>query len=176
MYGGCLLCPLYPLLPKTVFDPSAGIEPIQGGFASVYPEFRRSSITGNQGFDCKKPNWNALLTDIKSCDLKQTRLPSVTHWQMFISTRFSLLCWNFWSTFLRNAMSKFIAKSISWSPKRLQKQSKQRAEFAAWWRHCGNQPTYITYITLILYWAPPPLSNKPPPSNKLPSFISWEES
>ena len=36
---------------------------------------------------------------------------------------------------------KFISKSISWSPKRLQKQSKQLAKFVAWWRHCGNQPT-----------------------------------
>ena len=46
------------------------------------------SITGNQGFDCKKPNWNALPTNIKSCDLKHTRLPSVTEREW--ATSFSL--------------------------------------------------------------------------------------
>ena len=46
------------------------------------------SSTGNQGFDCKKPNWNALPTNIKSCDLKHTRLPSVTEREW--ATSFSL--------------------------------------------------------------------------------------
>ena len=85
---------------KPVFDPSTGKEPIQCGFASAYPEFSRRFYYGKSRFWMQKGRTETHFRqiNIKSCDLKQTRLRSVTHSQMFILTRFSLLCWNFWST------------------------------------------------------------------------------
>lgn len=76
------------------------------------------------------------------------------HWKIPL-TRFSLLFWSWYFTlfkFLGRILlsSKFIAKSISWSPKRPQK---QRTKFVAWWRYCGYQQKYrnTAHLSVCLF-------------------------
>ena len=54
------------------------------GFSTVYHEFHARFWGKRQGFDDKKPNWNALCRNIWLAILKQIRLRSETHWKLLL--------------------------------------------------------------------------------------------
>ena len=114
----------------------------------VFPQHKMNSKVAfrekGQGFDNKKPNWNALWRKIEWP--KQTR--GETHWQLHFYLNFRSYfeaagpyCFNvFWKILLQ---SIFLARSILWPLKRVQKQWIHWTGHLGvknWRHHCKYRP------------------------------------